>query len=210
MKTSYDENYYESGIKTGISLYSNYKWMPELSIPMAHHVSRHLGINETHTVLDFGCAKGFLVKAFRLLGISSYGVDVSEYAINTCDPQVKDIVHLIEHPDEIQKYFPQKFDFILAKDVFEHIPYEQIGTVMTVLRKIGKTLFCVVPLGNGIKYNIPDYELDKTHIIKEDLRWWETQLRNAGYTNIDAKYYMSGIKENWSYEKQGNGFFICK
>jgi len=210
MKTSYDENYYESGIKTGISLYSNYKWIPELSIPMVHHMTRHLGINETHTVLDFGCAKGFLVKAFRLLGISAYGVDVSEYAISVCDPQVKDLVRVIEHPDDIQKYFPQKFDFIVAKDVFEHIPYEQIGTVMSVLRKIGKTLFCVVPLGDGSKYTIPDYDLDKTHIIKEDLQWWETQLKLAGFTNVDAKYYMSGIKENWSYEKKGNGFFICK
>lgn len=210
MITRYDENYYEAGIKSGISLYTNYRWMPELSIPLAHHIIKHLGIKSDNTVLDFGCAKGYLVKAFRLLNISAYGVDVSEYAIQTADPSCKDLVHLIETPEEIQKYFSQPFDFVIAKDVFEHIPYEQIDNVISTLRKISKTLFCVVPLGDGKKYNIPDYELDKTHIIKEDLTWWKNKLLSCGYTHIDSKYYVEGIKENWSYEKKGNGFFICK
>ena len=41
------------------------------------------------TVLDIGCAFGYLVHAFRKKGVESYGIDVSEYAINHADESVK-------------------------------------------------------------------------------------------------------------------------
>ena len=31
----FDEDYYERGAETGKSLYSHYRWMPELTIPMS-------------------------------------------------------------------------------------------------------------------------------------------------------------------------------
>jgi len=41
------------------------------------------------TVLDVGCAKGYLVKALRDSGLEAYGIDVSEYAVNAADPSVR-------------------------------------------------------------------------------------------------------------------------
>ena len=55
----FDENYYERGAETGKSLYSHYRWMPELTIPMCHHIAKYLELKETDKVLDFGCAKDF-------------------------------------------------------------------------------------------------------------------------------------------------------
>ena len=76
----FDEDYYERGAETGKSLYSHYRWMPELTIPMCHHIAKYLELKETDKVLDFGCAKGFTVYCLRLLGYKAYGVDVSEYS----------------------------------------------------------------------------------------------------------------------------------
>ena len=39
----FNEDYYERGAETGKSLYSHYRWMPELTIPMAHHLARYIG-----------------------------------------------------------------------------------------------------------------------------------------------------------------------
>ena len=78
----YNRDYYESGIENGISGYRNYRWMPELTIRMAHCLIQDLSIDKSHSVLDYGCAKGFLVKALRLLDIDAFGLDVSEYAIS--------------------------------------------------------------------------------------------------------------------------------
>ena len=71
----YNESYFERGLESGLSLYQNYRWIPELTIPMAMTIIDFLGIKRHQTILDFGCAKGFLVKAFRLLYRSAYGVD---------------------------------------------------------------------------------------------------------------------------------------
>ena len=44
-----------------------------------------LPIAEGERILDFGCAKGFLVKAMRILDVAAQGVDVSKYAIDRVD-----------------------------------------------------------------------------------------------------------------------------
>ena len=84
----FNEDYYERGAETGKSLYSHYRWMPELTIPMAHHIAKYMDLHESEKVLDFGCAKGFTVKALRLLGYKAFGVDVSQYAFDEMDAKV--------------------------------------------------------------------------------------------------------------------------
>ena len=73
----YDEDYYENGVQLGISGYANYRWMPSLTIPMAERMIEYLAIKETDKILDFGCAKGFLVKAFTDLGYKCEGVTLA-------------------------------------------------------------------------------------------------------------------------------------
>jgi len=68
----YDEEYFESGLATGKSCYLNYRWLPELTIKMAHNIIRYLDLKENEKILDYGCAKGYLVKAFRILDIEAY------------------------------------------------------------------------------------------------------------------------------------------
>ena len=76
----FDEKYYEDGINNHISGYENYHWMPERTIREATSLINNLNFD---TVLDFGCAKGFMVYAMSLLGKQSYGVDISDYAGST-------------------------------------------------------------------------------------------------------------------------------
>ena len=42
---------------------------------------------EPKTVLDAGCAWGFLVEAFRNRGVEASGVDISEYAFQNIHPK---------------------------------------------------------------------------------------------------------------------------
>src|SRR4051794_23312927 len=41
------------------------------------------------TVLDAGCAMGFLVEALRSKGIEAFGIDISEYAIQRADASIR-------------------------------------------------------------------------------------------------------------------------
>ena len=114
----FNEDYYERGAETGKSLYSHYRWMPELTIPMAHHIAKDMDLHEDEKVLDFGCAKGFTVKALRLLGYKAYGVDVSEYAISQIEENTRRWCGVIK-PQEPLVCAEGGYDWILCKDILE-------------------------------------------------------------------------------------------
>ena len=65
----YDEDYFERGLSSGKSGYDNYRWLPELTIKFAYKIIKELNLREGDRVLDYGCAKGFFVKALRILDI---------------------------------------------------------------------------------------------------------------------------------------------
>jgi ubiquinone/menaquinone biosynthesis C-methylase UbiE len=64
--------------------------------PVAEDFIRHFGLKPGDRVLDVGCAKGFLVKDLMTAcpGLEAFGVDISEYALMHCEPEVVGRLHL--------------------------------------------------------------------------------------------------------------------
>lgn len=210
MKISSEEfsaDYYERGEACGLSCYTDYRWMPDLTIPMVRALIRELGIKQYESILDFGCAKGYVVKAFKQLGYHAVGVDVSEYAINASDPETRPYLFLGSRVP----FFNVPRDWILAKDVLEHIPEGEIPEVLKDFRLNARKLFVAVPLGNNGAYTIPEMEKDVTHRIRRPLWWWSMRLEEAGFKVRDARFEMRGVKENWTRRyKFGNGFLAAE
>jgi len=209
MKNLYNQDYYERGVQLGISGYSNYRWLPELTIPMCQSIIKKLDISKDDTVLDYGCAKGYLVKAFDNLGYNCYGADLSNYAIEASDVSIRHKLYLIEHEQSISN-MEKYFNFVISKDVFEHIEPSVLSSVISQLSNVCKTLFVITPLGDGSKYIIPEYEKDITHIIREDKEWWSNMFLKNGFTIKEFSYRIPGIKDNWAHYPKGNGFFILE
>ena len=57
---------------------------------------KHFGLKPGDRVLDVGCAKGFLVKDLLKVcpGLEAFGLDISEYALMKCEPEVIGRLHL--------------------------------------------------------------------------------------------------------------------
>jgi cyclopropane fatty-acyl-phospholipid synthase-like methyltransferase len=200
----YDRDYYERGIETGKSCYQNYRWIPELTIPMAMTIIDHLSIKPQHSILDFGCAKGYLVKAFRWLNRECYGHDTSKYAIDNCDPEVKGLCFL-DNPHRTGS-----FDFCIAKDVFEHIPLSRLKEFFE--KNVAERYFAVIPLGKDGKFFAPANNCDVTHVncMTED-EW--IQFFADNYLGCERfTHRIKGIKDSY-YEKYptAHGFFtLCR
>ena len=96
MKNKYNKDYYENGVAKGISGYDNYRWIPELTYPMAHAFYNFLKLKRNSNILEYGCANGYLVKCLNDFGVNSYGVDISNYAINNCPTDVKNRLVVIK------------------------------------------------------------------------------------------------------------------
>ncbi len=197
----YDMAYFEYGLETGVSLYTDYRWMPELTIPFCAELISQLGIKHTDTILDFGCAKGFMVRALRLLGREAFGVDTSEYAVSCAPEDVKPYVNLIRLPDDISG----TYDWIIAKDVFEHIVHRELEYLLKTLRARSQNLFAIIPIGDGSKFLSPKEEKDVTHQIRECLTWWRDRFMEAGFKSVEFGYSLPRILGG----DRRKGWFIC-
>jgi cyclopropane fatty-acyl-phospholipid synthase-like methyltransferase len=205
----YDKDYFEHGLESKKSCYSNYRWIPELTIPMASQIIKYLKIKDKDNILDFGCSKGYLVKSFRLLNINAYGVDVSKFAINNVDTEIKKYCKLIKN----NNYAPikKKYEWVITKDVLEHLSTEQLSRFLKTYLKFTKKMFHVIPLGDKQKFRIKEYHLDKSHIQIHDEKWWINLFKKNGWELLEFKYNVDGIKDNWIKENsKGNGFFVLK
>ncbi len=81
---------------------------------VADHIAREL---RPGTVLDAGCAKGFLVETLRDRGVEAFGVDVSEHAISEVHESVREYCRVGSLTEPIEG----KYDLITCIEVVEHM-----------------------------------------------------------------------------------------
>jgi SAM-dependent methyltransferase len=84
---------------------------------------------QPRTVLDAGCAKGFLVRALRERGVEAYGIDASEYAISQAGEEVRPYVQV----GSITEPLKDRYDLITCIEVIEHLPAPELPKAASVL-----------------------------------------------------------------------------
>ena len=204
----YDADYFERGKQSGKGWLENYSWMPRRTFREALAFVDTLGLDDNSTVLDFGCSKGFMVRAMRQLDIDCYGVDISEYALSF----VKDgTCYNLNCKDAWELLTAAEFTHIICKDVLEHLTPDQLKETMEKLAKIAPKMMVVIPMGDNGKYRIPEYHMEVSHLIAEDEEWWEEEFENSGWKVITIKHHILGLKDNWiKSHMYGNAVFVLE
>lgn len=209
MKCPFDEDYFLRGIETGKSNYQNYRWLEQRTISFAKSLISVLDIQTGETVLDFGAALGFTVKALKRLGVDAWGYDISEWAVKNCDEEVKHRIHsTIQH---------RYYDHVFAKDVFEHIePVILASMLPDLLAMVGKTMLIMVPLsdakGSG-KYLRKEDNLDATHIIRWPLELWMSFVQgcvNGEQFTVSGSWHVPGLKPTSLSYMKSCGFVLLR
>ena len=208
---NFGADYFQRGVETGVSNYTDYRWLPDQTIRMAVAIQGHLGIARQDEVLDFGCARGYLVKAFRILGIDAAGKDISQWAIENCDPEVKEFVSIFS-PGEPR--ISPIYDWVIAKDVLEHIPLPPLeATLKKLVQSARRGVFIVVPLTRLIDgdYVCPRDNLDKTHVIRWPLSQWLLFVhRFSPDCIVSGSHHVPGIKQASKPWPRSCGFITAK
>src|SRR5512135_3287688 len=70
------------------------------------------------TILDAGCAFGFLVESLRARDVDAFGLDISEYAIQNVSPSIQPYCRV----GSVTEPFSRKYDLIVSIEVLEHMP----------------------------------------------------------------------------------------
>lgn len=200
----FDEDYFLRGPETGKSNYVNYTWMPERTIAFAERLISHWGANQGDTALDFGCSRGYVVRALRMKGILAYGYDISMWAIENADEMAKPFVS--NGPIHYTS-----FDYVLAKDVLEHVAAHDIDDALDrLIGLVRKKLTIIVPLQarDSVRYVRDEDNKDATHAICWPLEQWLYNVSSAlpDGAHATASWDIPGLKPTSRKPFQSCGF----
>ena len=130
------------------------------------------------TVLDAGCAWGFLVESLRKRGVQAFGIDISDYAIQNVAPDFKPFCW----KGSIVQPFPQKYDLIVSIEVLEHMQTEEAKkAVKNFCQFTDQVLFSSTPF---------DYK-ETTHFNVQPPEYWAELFAQQGFfrdVDFDASF----------------------
>ena len=140
-------------------------------------------------VLDVGCAKGFLVKDLLDQGIDAYGIDVSEYALMTCEPEVVGRLHI--GSAETLPFPDKSFDAVLAINTLHNLERPELIQALREMNRLArKGTFVQVD-----SYRTPEeMEIFESWVLTAHTYGypdeWQAVFDEAGYT---GDYYWTFI-----------------
>lgn len=120
----YGEMYFDGPREFG---YGGYRYDGRWQ-PVARDIIDHFALKPGSKVLDVGCAKGFLVKDLRALGIDAQGVDVSQYGLDHCEAEARG--HLQIASADNLPFEDGSFDAVLAINSIHNL--DRTGCVKAV------------------------------------------------------------------------------
>ena len=126
--------------------------------------------NRAVNILDFGCGVGHFLYHLKKKGYQNYyGVDISTQQIDYCSKNITDQVEVADGKVFLEQR-PETYDLIVAHDVMEHIPKENVlkllNLVFRSLKKNGMLIMRVPnmsnPFGLDARYNDFTHEIGYT------------------------------------------------
>ncbi len=108
-------------------------------IPVAQDIVEHYRLSPGQRVLDVGCAKGFLVKDLMkvLPGLEVFGLDISEYALRNCEPEVVGRLHL-GTADKLP-FADKSFDLVISINTIHNLERERCVRALREYTRIIRT-----------------------------------------------------------------------
>jgi glycosyltransferase involved in cell wall biosynthesis/SAM-dependent methyltransferase len=153
--SQYDAEYYRTHCGPIPYDRSHRDWLDHFATVADEVISRF----NPRTVLDIGCAKGFLVETFRDRGVEAFCFDISEYSIGEVRPDIRPYCWIGTAEDPIL----QKFDLITCIEVLEHVPESKAAaTVQNITSASNVILFSSTP---------SDFT-EPTHVNVKPLIYW--------------------------------------
>jgi GT2 family glycosyltransferase/cyclopropane fatty-acyl-phospholipid synthase-like methyltransferase len=168
----YNEYYYEHCC--GVPYQRDDHWLGFFR-QIADHIADDI---QPASVLDAGCAWGFLVEMLRDRGVEAWGMDISEYAISKVHESVKPYCWVGSVLDPL----PQKYDLLVSIEVLEHLPQrESEQALINLCQYSDDILFSSTPM---------DYK-ESTHFNVQQPEYWAELFARQGFlrdVDYDASY----------------------
>ncbi len=139
----------------------------------------HYDLRPGDSVLEIGCAKGFLLFEFFQYGLEVYGVEISEYAIEHAHPVVKDSIRNMDA--RRLEFEDNSFSLVYAKEVLPHLPEQHLNIVISACNRVSKgNVFFEIQCANSEISKELFAKWDSNHQVIQDMVWWEDLFHESG------------------------------
>lgn len=131
----FDQEFFDGDRKYG---YGGFSYSPKYWEPVIPDLESHFGSLKGKSVLDVGCAKGFMLfDMVRMIpAVKVAGLDVSRYAIENSLPQVKP--HVVVGDAKSLPYASASFDLVISINTVHNLELAECKLALKEISRVSK------------------------------------------------------------------------
>lgn len=132
----YEEDYWDGDRRFG---YGGYKYLPGRWKPVAESLIETYNLNNSSSILDVGCGKGFLLHEIKLLlpEVTIKGFDISNHGLSCALDSVKDdlFIHKAQEP---YPFKDNEFDLVISLGCLHNLRLMELEVALGEIERVGK------------------------------------------------------------------------
>ena len=170
--------------------YGGYRYLEGRWEKVARAIAEHYPLPAKPKILDIGCGKGFFLYDFLKVmpDAEIYGIDISDYAINNCKPEIRDrlqVGNAISLPWE-----DNTFDLVISITTLHNLHAYNLDQALREMERVGKQhkYLCVESYRNEKeKANLLYWQVTcEAFNTPDEWKWW---FELTGYTGDHSFIY---------------------
>ena len=181
----FDKEFFDGSRDTGYGGYVyDGRW-----VAVAKRLKQHYGLWRDLTVLDIGCAKGFLVHALLGEGLDAYGLDVSGYALaNAYSTSGRHISKRLMLRSAVDMPL-MKYDLIVSINSLHNLPRDELAATLKKISERSKHAYITMDAyrDDDERARMEAWNLTAKTIMHVDE--WVAFFAECGYTG-DYSWFM--------------------
>ena len=118
--------------------YGGFSYNPKFWQPVIPSFQSYWNLNSSSSVLDVGCAKGFMMHDLKEMipGIRVEGIDISKYAIANCIDTVKEDVKVANANN--LPYGDNSFDVVISINTVHNLDLDNCAKALQEIERVSK------------------------------------------------------------------------
>jgi SAM-dependent methyltransferase len=118
--------------------YGGFNYNSKFWEPVVPDFQKHFSLNSKSSVLDVGCAKGFMIYDISKLipGIAVKGIDISDYAIENAILEVKDKVQVADAKN--LPFEDNSFDVVISINTVHNLEIDECGRALQEIERVSR------------------------------------------------------------------------
>jgi SAM-dependent methyltransferase len=131
----FGKEFFDGSRETG---YGGFSYHPRFWQPVVPTFQSHFGLKAGDSVLDVGCAKGFMMHDMAELipGLTVKGIDISDYAIANALPDMKPHVHVADATE--LPFLDKSFDVVICINTVHNLEREACGVALREIERVAR------------------------------------------------------------------------